>query len=329
MSRLVFLFVICLTTWSVADPLHEAAAQGNVSSIGELIRKGSKIDARDKQGNTAFSVAFKKYLDLGTNLNCQAAHLFLASMRELLRLGADPDILEKSGTSPLRYALQNHRVDIFRSLLNIDNPEFSAEFASDLLLQAINKDFVNVVHIFLEAGLCPNIAAKNAYYPLVHAVRLKRLDIVKMLLAAGANPDIASDGDSNTLLHYAARFKSSEEIVQALLDAGANIESMESFGYTPLHYAITYDSPAIAKVLLRNNANYNAVSHNHMTMLEAAVVVASVEMVKVLLKTGADPYVCDKAGRTPLQQAEAYQKNSGNPGPLKEIAKILRAWRPN
>ena len=54
--------------------------------------------------------------------------------------------------------------------------------------------------------------------------------------------DIESEvEDGSTPLHYAAKFKASQEMVALLLDRGADIKARDDSGGTPLHYAAGFN----------------------------------------------------------------------------------------
>ncbi len=77
-----------------------------------------------------------------------------------------------------------------------------------------------------------------------------------------------------TALHWAV-IAHHADVVKALLAAGADVNAVDRFGYTPLLYAATIDF-------------------------------GDAETAKTLLRAGADPNVKDKLGKTASAQARAY-----------------------
>ena len=70
-------------------------------------------------------------------------------------------------------------------------------------------------------------------------------DNVKALLAAGADVSVQDTDGWTPLLHAAYRdghiyfAGNSTETIQALLNAGANLEAKSKYGETPLHISVT------------------------------------------------------------------------------------------
>ena len=72
-----------------------------------------------------------------------------------------------------------------------------------------------------------------------------------------------------TPLHLAAWFKSSASVVQALIDAGANVNARDSNQDSPLHVA-TRSNPAIVPVLVKANAELNVLGSDECSPLYLA-----------------------------------------------------------
>ncbi|RDD33985.1 Ankyrin repeat [Wolbachia endosymbiont of Cylisticus convexus] len=88
-----------------------------------------------------------------------------------------------------------------------------------------------------------------------------------------------------TPLHNAVH-KDHKEIVEFLIQAGANVDVQHLYG-TPLHYAVSYCRKETVEVLLEKGANVNAVNTHGMTPLDYA----KGQNVEVLLKAGGRSFV--------------------------------------
>ncbi|CAB1105524.1 unnamed protein product [Ectocarpus sp. CCAP 1310/34] len=108
--------------------------------------------------------------------------------------------------------------------------------------------------------------------PLEHAAGTANQDLVEKLLKAGANGSAGRRGcDDNTLLHAAAEGGNEEEVVTALIKAGAE-EDIEAkvvgmVRGTPLHVAVATGKEAAARAMMLAGADVNAADRNGDTTL--------------------------------------------------------------
>lgn len=87
---------------------------------------------------------------------------------------------------------------------------------------------------------------------------------VRSLLALDPGLVHARDKDQSTPLHYAA-WKDQPEVVELLLDAGADIQAHNEnyhWGTTALHAAAHGNNPKAVAALLRRGADVNALKAN-------------------------------------------------------------------
>ena len=108
--------------------------------------------------------------------------------------------------------------------------------------------------------------------------------------------------------------------VKDLLEKGANVNTTDTYGRTPLRIAVDEDENAteIVKALLEKGAKPDKVRDTNMTTpLQIAAEIGNVEIVKALLDAGADVYVSNNHDKTPLELAE-YEGHQ-------EIAEIIKA----
>jgi ankyrin repeat protein len=88
--------------------------------------------------------------------------------------------------------------------------------------------------------------------PLSLAVSIGRADTVRTLLEAGASVRVV--GQLEPLLHKAVR-SGNVVVVQAVLDAGCDVNEQGDFGESPLHVAADDDLAEIATLLLSRGAD--------------------------------------------------------------------------
>ncbi|KAH8803357.1 hypothetical protein F5884DRAFT_847191 [Xylogone sp. PMI_703] len=109
--------------------------------------------------------------------------------------------------------------------------------------------------------------------------------LVKVLLKRGADIE-SKDFDGKTPLLRAA-IEGDKTVVELLLKNGANIESKDSSGKTPLSWAVTWGYETIVELLLKNGADIESKDSD----------------VEILLKNGANIESKDSSGKTPLSRA--------------------------
>jgi len=105
-------------------------------------------------------------------------------------------------------------------------------------------------------------------------------------------------------------------IINAFLDNGADVNTRNRDGESPLHLAILLHRTSLVELLLNNGADINATTCEGISPLHWAAVNNRSEIVELLIARGADPRARDLDGRTPLEWAEG--------GGHKAIAAILR-----
>lgn len=105
-----------------------------------------------------------------------------------------------------------------------------------------------------------NVNGDPANIPLKEAIFFASLRGVRLLLAAGAIPDKADDGD-DPLIYTAARSPETWEIMEMLLDNGANTDASNGNGNTALMRAVVGGHLGLVEALVNREANLNLVDH--------------------------------------------------------------------
>ena len=150
--------------------------------------------------------------------------------------------------------------------------------------------------------------SQNSIPPLLQAVMDQDANQVKRLLASGIAPDAANQIGETPLM--IAAYQRNTEIVQALLDAGAdpNIKEKE-WGVTALMYASFQGNLIITGMLLDGKADPNIRNREGWTALMCAAFAGRPKTVQLLIKRGADPYLETRDGWTAYQLALLMERN--------------------
>lgn len=142
------------------------------------------------------------------------------------------------------------------------------------------------------------------------AVRLQDFETVKFLIREGDVLDRRFGLSGETLLHVAAK-EGSLDIVQLLIDAGANCQARDNLGETPAMLAARegYDL-VLCALLLSKEATIDEFNNANQNLLSIASSQGNLRAVKVILKKGANVNYSDRLGRTALSKAIKESANS-------------------
>lgn len=175
-------------------------------------------------------------------------------------------------------SLTDEEIGLLRAWID-QGPEFRTEVAPEAPPRPID----------------PKLAA------LIAAVRSGNRAAVEPLLAADPQMLAAKDPAGSTLLHHAVAF-GTIEIVQLLLDKGAEVNAKNRRSAMPLHWAV--HDEAKVRLLLSRGVQINARQVEGRTALyQAAVLGGGLPVLRLLLDNGADPAIGSLVGQTPLSVA--------------------------
>lgn len=149
--------------------------------------------------------------------------------RLLLSKGANPNMLNKTNKSPLYYSIESDNPDI--TMLLID--KFIFDNTDPILSHAIKHYSKSILHALIEKGVSINARDKYGKTPLHYAASYcKDIDVIKLLLERGADVNAKSYIRNLTPLH--SSYLKSPRVLKLLLQHGADINSLDSYSLTPL-----------------------------------------------------------------------------------------------
>ncbi|HEX8915285.1 MAG TPA: ankyrin repeat domain-containing protein [Humisphaera sp.] len=151
--------------------------------------------------------------------------------------------------------------------------------------------------------LDPNERDARGRTLLQQAAIAGEFEVVEVLLDNGANV-AAVDREGWTALHWAAS-GGHQEVAELLIASGARVDVQGTLGETPLYWAAVFDRKDVAELLIARGANVTATDRRGRTPLHAAAESDARATAVVLLAQGADAKAQDEAGATPLHAAVA------------------------
>ena len=119
-----------------------------------------------------------------------------------------------------------------------------------------------------------------------------------------------------TPLHYAAQ-GGHRDVVELLLDKGAQVNCPNIAGETPLHYAASAETPDVAILLLARGANPKARTVSGRTAVGLATAWGRPATIRALIERGADP-------RETLPDDQTLLHVSATNGPAEAINNLVK-----
>ena len=146
--------------------------------------------------------------------------------------------------------------------------------------------------------------------PLMSAANRGHIQVVQLLLNGGADPN-KTNYAGWTALHSAAMYGYSE-MAQLLMEQGAEPDNNARYGSTPLHTAVWSGQTGTLKELLKGGADPNKAKQDGETPLHMAAQNLTLykskiqDIIQLLLEGGADPDRANERGLTPLDMAASH-----------------------
>eukprot|EP00063_Salmo_salar_P046283 XP_014021118.1 PREDICTED: ankyrin repeat domain-containing protein 50-like [Salmo salar] len=293
-------------------PLTLSARQGHVNVLGMLLDW-----ARGQQPETAMRMVEHADSEGWTALRSAAWGGHTEAVHLLLDAGADVDGCDAEGRSALRAAAWGGHEKILLTLLDYRAQVDKADREGRTpLIAAAYMGHREAVEILLDHGAEVDLADGDGRTALSVAALCVRTaagvkgygDVASLLLERGADPGHRDRNGMTPLL--LAAYEGHEEVVELLLEAGADVDesagphaASASAAVTPLLAAAAMGHTKTVGRVLFWGATVDSIDGEGRTALSLAAAQGSVEVVRALLDRGLDENHKDDLGWTPLHAA--------------------------
>ena len=221
---------------------------GTPLDIAKLYKNKMAVDFLLKNNALTKSELRSRDLDLTQiSLHKAVQNRDVSTIKRLLAAGADVNIKDEDGFTPLQYAAYKEEAE---------------------LLVANGADV--------------NTKDKNGW-SILHTSSDFLVPLAKVVIENGANLD-AKTPDGSTPLHHAI-LHSENILAKLLIDNGADVNAIDNDGWVPLHYAD--DQLSIVELLIAKGANVNAKTYDGRTTLDLRSELNQIKYVNLLRKHGA------------------------------------------
>lgn len=196
----------------------------------------------------------------------------------LLKGGLDPNSIDAEGMTLITYAVMSDRESMIETLLaNGSNPNTDGGLA--LALAALS-DNITAVRALVDKGADVNAQA-GLYHsaPLHWACKNGNLEMTAFLLDRGAQVNAVNSGGWTPLIAASSK---DADIVRLLLAKGAHVDQRDGYGYTSLMYAAKNGNVEVIQVLLNAGAKTNLRAPGGETAADLAKKSRSEEAVRML-----------------------------------------------
>ena len=240
--------------------LHSVASNSNTAFARYLIEKGADVNARDRFG-TPLTAAVEDHRDMvKLLLNNKAnvhmknkdgfAPIHIAGNKDIAQLlfahGANLDATGYEGRTPLHQAAMRNRADIVEWFcakgVNVNAVDSVGETPLSISLsqpensETAIKNNAETIRILINYGASINHRTREEGTLLHKAIDRKRKDVIDIFFSNTVLTSMLKINMGRTPLHWAVS-SNSKEMVELLVDHGADVNAKNLQGKTPLYYA--------------------------------------------------------------------------------------------
>ena len=267
--------------------LHFAVQEKHADVVEVLIDAGADIETKNDEGGSPLHMASL----LGA----------LTTVTKLVKAGADVRATDAKRNTCLIFAADFGHTDTVRYLVGLPEVDLNHQESTNCtaLHVAVQEKHADVVEVLIDAGA--DIETKNdeVRSPLLVASISGELTTVKMLVEAGADVR-ATDAKRNTCLIFAAHHGHTDTVRYLVSLPEVDLNHQESTNCTALHVAVQVKHADVVEVLINAGADIETKNDEVRSPLLVASISGELTTVKMLVKAGADVRATDDERNTCL-----------------------------
>jgi ankyrin repeat protein len=271
-----------------AKDIWDAAKRGLLDDLQAFVSSGVEPDARDRCGRTPLILA--SYYG-----NRSVAEWLIGNGANVNAKDAPGPRGEKGSMTSLHAAAEKGQLEIAKLLLEHGakpNPKMTNGYSP--LMLAAESGRVPLVKLLVKHGANVNLGGQDRWMPLHSAVVAHHVGVCHELIGIGANPNAATLPWETTALMMAVE-DGHVEMVQTLLEGGADANLHDKWNRTALHHAVIYSVVTTTKSEIVPGKGWQDIN---------GPVKQPRQVVETLLAHGADASATDSEGKTPSAWAK-------------------------
>ncbi|KAM3416273.1 hypothetical protein BST61_g7879 [Cercospora zeina] len=281
------------TGWTT---LHYALMAGQLHTAKFLKDIGADVNAESLRRETPFDIAWNRILS--GYLNHDSELVLRSIFNETEQLDSRRfTILHKIVLGLIGREL---REELELSSANINTKDGTGYTP---LAWAAARGDNGSVEILLEYGASVAMTNNVNLQPIHLAAQTGNTETLRILIKSGADINIQTPDTKMTPLHEAVETQDNPEHVQGLLELGAQIDTRDFCGWTPLHWCCWRGYLQNLITLLASGADIHARTHDGNAALMLAVANNSANCIPALLAAGAETKITKANGWSILHYA--------------------------
>ena len=283
MIPILLIFTISTSPlFSQDNSFFEAVVRNNTALVEYMIKSRADVTVTNSDGLTALHLVSDPKLGLTLIIN-----------------GADINAKNRSGSTPLHWAVSRNKASIAKLLIEFGANIDSADNMGNTPLHFAINSKEELILLLIRSGANVNATNNNGSTPIIEALLKNNNTHSKYLLLAGAENIKNNAGVSPSILETLEADNTIKEnlisgqvdpIIKEifvenygraieLINQGEAIDTVDIHGNTALHWAFNKKNRYISKLLLDKKADYNAFNFESETTID------------VLLGTGDENFI--------------------------------------